>query len=557
MKRKSIGIVLLAVALFISGYAIMGSAATTTTPVKLQWFSNVSFWNPPLTWSTDPKTVQGAITKKTGLTFEMNIPPQDADTKLSLMLVSSQLPDVMTITNDVLYKKLVQSQKVWKLDELLKKYDPKSHLLKDFPSDIKQALILRDGGWYAFPSHMSSNKAREQYPPSDQYYIDGYKYRDNGGIMFNTKLMRQAGITLDQVKTEDGLLAAYKKISDMKLTVDGAPVIPLLVDGKVYQDNTLATLRNMFGCMSAATGDYIYMSVDKDGSIRDPLLTPENKHAMEFLYKAVKSGFIDPNQFTMDKIATKAACKSGRVFSFLGNTADTGFSDQENWTSPGPLLSNTGARPTLGRALRTQTGWMQTFISKSTKAPQRLAKWLSFMSSDEGMRLAYYGFKGIDYTVNQKGLIVQTELGIKHSTDYSKTGIFAYWPFHNISWHDSVTQAPTTQKTGPDGIVALQVQTAYGKAKETYLYDNSPLQLPADYIPAGSELGNIHLQIKQYRETQISRIILADDDGTMNKLYDEMIAKLKELGIEKLDAKINEQIQKQYKEYGVSLKGIN
>ena len=36
-------------------------------------------------------------------------------------------------------KKLVQAGKVWKLEEFLKKYDPESHLLKDFPADVKTA----------------------------------------------------------------------------------------------------------------------------------------------------------------------------------------------------------------------------------------------------------------------------------------------------------------------------------------------------------------------------------------------------------------------------------
>ena len=99
----------------------------------------------------------GELTKKTGLTFSYNIPAQDGDTKLSLMMVSSSdaFPDVITTVGPDMGKKLVEAGKVWELEEFLKKYDPESHLLKDFPADVKKQLVKHDGDWYAIPSHMS------------------------------------------------------------------------------------------------------------------------------------------------------------------------------------------------------------------------------------------------------------------------------------------------------------------------------------------------------------------------------------------------------------------
>ena len=52
-----------------------------------------------MTWSSDPNTFMGIITKKTGVKFSMNIPPQDGATKLSLMLVSGDIPDVITVAD--------------------------------------------------------------------------------------------------------------------------------------------------------------------------------------------------------------------------------------------------------------------------------------------------------------------------------------------------------------------------------------------------------------------------------------------------------------------------
>ncbi|MCM3443666.1 extracellular solute-binding protein [Metabacillus halosaccharovorans] len=522
-------------------------SGTSESVDNVVWFSTVDFWTPPTIWDTDPNTVTGAITEKTGLSFEFNIPAQEGETKLSLMMVSSkQIPDVMTITNPDLAKKLIESDLVWDMEEFLKEYDPESHLLKEFPEDIKQVLVDRDGAWYSFPSHISSEKAREIYPPSSEFYLDGIKYRNNGAFMVNENILAEIGLTLDDLKTEDDVLAAFQKIKDMDLKVDGAKVIPLQVDGAGYQNTTLADLQNMFGAMP----------VDEDGAYRDPLLAPQTKDALKFLNKAIKAGYFDQGQMTMDAAGIKAAVTSGRVFSFIGNTANTDFQTQDNWASPGPILSNDGNSPVLGKSYRAGGGWMQTYISKKTEHPEKLAKWLSFMSSEEGMKLHYFGLEGEHYDVDADGLIVQSEAGKKAALDFSKTGVSAFWPFHNISWHNHATPAPT-EETGTDGQGAMQVQTAFGKAPETVIYDNSVLTLPADFIPVGSDMARDQEQIDVFKEAQISKIILAKDDTTFEQLYDELITTVKELGIEAIDSKKNEQLQKLSKDYDVKLEDVN
>ena len=52
-------------------------------------------------------------------------------------------------------------------------------------------------------------------------------------------------------------------------------------------------------------------------------------------------------------------------------------------------------------------------------------------------------------------------------------------------------------------------------------------------------------------------MVLAKDEATFNKLYDEFIAKLKELKIDELDAAKDAELQKKSKEMGVTVKGVN
>ena len=100
-----------------------------------------------------------------------------------------KLPDLISVVDSTAISQLVSSGKVWRLDEFLQKYKSDSHLLTSFPEDIKAELIKRDGAWYAFPSHMNSEDAREKWPPTTRYEIVT-KYGNNNAIIWNKKLHR-------------------------------------------------------------------------------------------------------------------------------------------------------------------------------------------------------------------------------------------------------------------------------------------------------------------------------------------------------------------------------
>ena len=87
-------------------------------------------------------------------------------------------------------------------------------------------------------------------------------------------------MSLTALSTEQGLLDALKKVKDSNLKVNGADVIPLLVDGKNYWDTTMRSITSQFGGMN----------VDKQGNYRDLIYSSGYKHALEFLNKCVNAG---------------------------------------------------------------------------------------------------------------------------------------------------------------------------------------------------------------------------------------------------------------------------
>lgn len=505
-------------------------------------FCDVNFWEPP-SWSTEEGTITGDITEKTGLALDITVPPQNADAQLSLMLLNDDLPDIISLTNETTISQLITSGKVWDLEEFLKRYCPESHLLKSFPEDIKRELIKRDGGWYAYPSHMNSQDSRKIWKPSSKFYEDWTNYNDNNAIIWNRELLEKAGLTVEEVQTEEQVLAAWDKMKNMHLDVDGEAVIPLLVDGKGYIDPTVKFLEYTFGAER----------VDENGNYRDILLQPQAEHALLFLNEAIRNGYAAPEQLTYENTKIKSLMAGGNVFCFIGNVANSGI-DFTKWVSSGPVLSSGGETPVLGKNLRAPTGWLSTFVSKDCRNPEQVAAWLDYMTSDEGLLFWSFGYEGSDYRLDDDGYVVQSEKGEAASLDYGQTGQGAWWMFDNFSWERSILPEPEEDSSTA---AEKEVYTAFGSHDRTVSYDESLLPLTAEDIPPESDEGILDAKIRAYEKEQIPRIILAGSREEAAARYSEMTEALKRMGIETLDAYKNEIYQKNCREYGGRIEKVN
>ncbi len=506
------------------------------------WFSDVYFWNPPF-WSTETGTVTGDITAKTGLALDITVPEENGDSRLNLMLINGNLPDIISIMDQKMIHHLVKSGKVWKLDEFLDIYGPDSHLQKDFPEDVKKTLQKRDGAWYAIPSHMVSADNRKLYPPAEDFWLEDTRYADGKTIIWNKSLLKRLGIAMDKLQTEEQVMAAFQKALDRKLTIDGNKVIPLLVDGTDYQEHTLVALQNFFGAEI----------IDDKGQYQDRILAPESKHALRFLNTAIRRDYLDADYFMIDNIQVKEYMASGRVLCFIGNITNTGIAENE-WYSSAPILSDENTRPVLGISRQTTCGWISTFISKECKNPEAVAKWIDYMTSREGMLLANYGYEGRDYVSDRKGLVKVTQQGEKNRKEYSSTGISAWWPFVNIDWYFSITPKP---RQGEDVLAKYQILCALGKYDATSVFDLSLVDIPVDYLNTNDILSDLETQINQYKRSQITAIIMSAEEAIFEKRYLNMISRLEEMGIVKIDDMKDRIYQQNCEEYQSRIIKVN
>lgn len=222
-------------------------ASAKTAGAEVSWYSTVPGYGPD-NWNVSSSPALDYMRDTIGLTVKLEQPPTDADTKLGLMIASNDLPDVISVTDRDTMHELIDSGQIWDMESFLKEYDPESHLLKDFPEDVKKAHIDAFGGWYAYPSDMLSDDDRKVFPPADPFYVEQVNLTNNCCIMFDENVMDAVGITADEVKTEEDFYKACQKVAQSDVTINGQKIIPVILHGDEWIEKSLDTvIANNFG----------------------------------------------------------------------------------------------------------------------------------------------------------------------------------------------------------------------------------------------------------------------------------------------------------------------
>lgn len=507
--------------------------------VSISWYSDVSGWGPANWNDVETSPLMDAIEEKYGVTLNIEQPATDADTKLALMIATDDLPDLISITDSDTITQLIQSGYVYTITEFLETYDPESHLLTDFPGDVKKAIVDAYGDFWFFPSHMDSVDHRETYPLCCEAYINNVEYGTNTAIMFNTKIMEDLGITQEDVQTQSAFMETLEKVKSSGYTTeDGSAIIPATMNANLWIGGSLdGNMSNSFGILP----------VDADGNYRHIEMNPGYKEVLKFANDMVRGGYMDLDILTLDENALVTMIDAGQVFCWFGNPAQTNLADA-NMTSFGPILSDTGAVPSVGINSSAGTGWIKTFVSKSCDNPEALAKTLSFATSEEGLWLNYYGVEGVDYTKQENGTMVRTEEGLARYNDNYNQNIWL-WPFNDTDFFWCTTPGPEEQSDGANGSdMAYSIAcSAMGKWETTYIYNSGLLTtIDSEPLDPTSDLGIKYTQIENYLKSQKAKIVSAATEEEFEQEYQNMIDTLNSYDITSVDAALNEYLQAAY-----------
>ena len=492
MKKGKIAaeIILLAVLClcFISGYKegadIKEDGLSDGNVRVLSWFSDMPLWYPE-EWEKDPGTGTGKITEQTGVAINYMVPDDNGDSRLSLMMINGKLPDIKSVSDTNMIRHLIESGEVWKIEELMNTYLPDSHLLADYPEDVKKELIRRDGDWYGLSSELHSPLNQKKYGEPEEFYRELLQLGNRCGIIWNKALLKRLGFSPNGPRTEEEILEIFEMVMEKEITVNAKPVIPLLVDGRNYQETTFPVLLSFFGAGW----------VDEEGGYQERIMADGSRHAIRFLNQMVQEGYVEPEQFIMTPYNVKRTLNAGQVLCFIGDMSRSGI-DPEEWVSSGVIRSSDGNKPVLGLPLKTGCGEMTTFISKSCEYPEEAALWLDYMTGTEGMSA---------YLASSRG---------------------SWWPLVDVDWYMSIQH-------GPDAKLRAwkQLLCAFARTPETRIYDSSGLGFSLEE----RELREKETAVRGCVKAYLNPLIMAESEEKFEEEYENFRKELQERGIGELE----------------------
>lgn len=389
------------------------------------------------------------------------------------MMINNNMPDIISISDRKLMQHLIDSGEVWKIDELMEAYLPESHLLSDYPADVKEQLIRRDGGWYGLISNLHSEDNRRRYEAPLPCWAEMQQKKSDYGIIWNKALLKRLELSENGLYKEEDVREAFETARKREATFNGKPVIPLLVDGSRYQKTTLQTLLAFWGAVYP----------DENGNSRENIFTRESGAALSFLNDAFINGYADAEQIMMTPYQVGRVLNSGQVLCFIGDIANAGI-DPEQWVSSGVILPTSGEKPVLSAENREVRETM-TFISKSCEYPEAAARWLDYMTDEEGMR-AY----------------------LEDCED-------EWWPLRDDDWYYSVQEEPDSQDEA-----WMQLLCAFARAPESRVCER-------ETAPEAWQGTDAEAEIRQRKSEGLNSLIMAETKEAFWQEYEDLQEELK------------------------------
>lgn len=488
---------------------------TDTSPYTIDWFVSYDWYSKK--FNPDTNLTDKKILTDTGIT--LNITTGDFD-KLNMMIATGDLPDVITTDATASQRLLLENGgMLLDLNELSAKYAPDLNV----PQSMKDWYTAEDGNWYAITSFY--------YGPERTSKEFGGYYETHNKNFVRTDLLEQTGYTLEDMKTKEGFLNACRAIKEKGITYNGMSVTPFMGADAYY-------LGQQFGMDLE----------DKEGNLLNPIRQPEYLEALLFLNTMYREGLFTDEEFTMDKQQKEQMVASGRVFA--ANTWTTVSETRKALSAADPnarilyagVMEGDQGKKAYIECINAM-GWTGTLITKNAKRPDRIIQFMSYMTSEEATLDQKYGvgtYDIVDGKVVQKPE-VKKEFDENYQVAKEKyMGDFGYF----TDW----TIIQKYLKTDTNDIYEVD-QYKSSMDPTLTLFDNKCFR---DIKPeAGTDMAAKKARIDEYWGQCAPKIVMASSAAECEKLYNEAIKGMEDLGLKELETYQNERFQKNKEKMGI------
>ncbi|NBD25734.1 extracellular solute-binding protein [Paenibacillus sp. T1] len=458
------------------------------------------------------------ITKKTGVSLEIQQPTGNPSEKLNLMLASNDLPDIMDIGRGDILEKYIAAGALVPLNDLIDKYG--THI-KEMYGDMLKKTRSADGKNY----YLANWYGLEQYPVF--------------GFLMRMDVMKELGVG-DKVNngepfTSDEYVELLKKYKEKYPTSDGKPTVPITFNGENMGAIT-GSFKGMFGIMPY---------YQDGGELKTDVKDPRYLDMIKFMNSLYTQGLIDPEWATNKTQQYEQKLASGSYFS----TADAFW----NLGKPNTILKEAAKDPALkdesqfypykvlapgvdpSKATygpKSSLGWDGIGISKSNKDPVRAIQFLDFLASEEGQYLMMWGLEGKDWDMKDGKHVPRPETleGFAKDWDgYSKqTGIRKWtWTIKNGPGSDG-TPYDLIGRYQTDPVSALAIKNLADTSFDTAPFDNLG---PSGGTPEAI----IQQKVNETTSKYFPRMVMAASQDEAVATYEKMLKELETAGVSKLE----------------------
>lgn len=475
-----------------------------TSPVTLKWFLDANWYKQK--WGES--VVSKNVTEKTGVSIEFIVPSGDPNEKLSTLMASNSLPDMLSVGFwESNFKKLTEGGFVQPLNKLADQYDP--YFYKVAGDACLKWYKQADGNTYCLPN--------EAYSIGDM--------KSTGATNANQTFLVRKDIYEEMgspdMRTTEGFLNTLKLVKEKYSTYKGQKITPFFSQGGTYG-------------LEEMLQNFLAIPYEKDGKIYDR--------------------YTDPDYITWIKTFRKAYEVKALTMDFLVDTAPqvdqktnnaSYFCMMREWTGVEAAIptiikkdptsvymavdgpSNAKLEPAKIFA-GSMTGWLPVFISKNCKNPDRAIRFMSYWASEEGQKDMFLGKKGetwdtIDGKDQLKPALVQ-ELNSDSEAFSAKYGATdTYWQLRNpvivLKWRPS--KIPAIQQM-------LDWSNKHADYDKYYVKDLDPL----GNIPEGIIL----TKIQQDWAQTLPKLITSKSDTDFDKIWNDFIKRREDNGFVKVQA---------------------
>jgi putative aldouronate transport system substrate-binding protein len=458
--------------------------------------------------------IAAEITKRTGITVEIQQPTGNPAEKLNLMLASDDLPDMILFDRrSDLVSKYIDSGAIIPLNELIEKHGPD---VTKMYGDVLNKTRYKDGknyylsNWYGF-----ENEPVYSFNIRKDILKELAPDKAEGGVPFTQSEFKQ-------------LLQDFKAKYP---TIDGKETIPLTMDGENF-GGSFNTFKGMFGLMPL---------FEDNGQIKFDVKNPKYRDMILYMNDLYRSGLLDKEWAINKKQVWEQKLATGTILATTGSFWDPGAANtillkdrgEESQLFPYKVVAD-GVDPgktTYGG--RSSLGWDAITITKKNKNPERTMQFMNFLASEEGQYLLMWGIEGKHWDMKDGKHTPRPEVlqGFKDDWNaYAKeTGIRKWtWFIKNGNGSDGTPyDLPGRYQRGAVDQMALK--NLSDSVYDSVIYEGLG---PQGGTPEALNEQKVTDIVKQ----ALTKAIMAKSADEASSMFDKMLSDMKAAGDEKVEA---------------------